>query len=273
MVSAALLAIVSCAFGYATAQQAALPPAALAYTPLSSPCPADLTLVRSMGGKQATLSNQELAYVAARQQKVLPGAWKSYLSAVEHSASAQHISLPCYLTTILSGHEKFPILGIAASGGGSRAAIFGGAVLNTLDARNTTSVASGVGGLLQAASYLAGLSGGSWLVTSLAQADFPTIPSLIFGLDSNPEEDAFGGWLSTIGLITISSNETVQDEFVEVLLEEVAGKRAAGFPVTFTDIWSRGLARHFTNGTTLANFFATNVTHGAGGTWSGVANL
>lgn len=273
MVSTTFLTVFSCALSYAVAQQAALPPAALAYTPLSSPCPANLTLVRSVGGEHAALSHQELAYVTERQHKVLPDAWKSYFSSVERSANAQHISLPRYLKTILRGHGHSPTLGIATSGGGMRAAIFGAAILSTLDARNTTSVASGTGGLLQAASYLAGLSGGSFLVTSLVQANFPTIPSLIFGLDPGPGENAFGGWLNEIGLVSVSSNATVQDDFIEVLLAEVAGKRAAGFPVTFTDVWSRALARHFTNGTTLANFFATNVTHGAGLTWSGVANL
>ncbi|EKM59981.1 uncharacterized protein PHACADRAFT_250811 [Phanerochaete carnosa HHB-10118-sp] len=273
MVPAALLAIISGALGYAVAQQAALSPAALAYTPLSSPCPANLTLVRSAGGRPATLSHQELTYVTGRQHKVLPDAWESYLSSVEHSAGVQHISLPRYLKTILGGHGQLPTLGIATSGGGMRAAIFGAAILDTLDARNTTSGALGTGGLLQAASYLAGLSGGSFLVTSLVQANFPTIPSLIFGPDSNPGGNTFGGWLSEIGLESVSSNTTIQDDFVEVLIAEVAGKRAAGFPVTFTDVWSRALARHFTNGTTLDNFFATNVTHGAGLTWSGIANL
>ncbi|GJE87443.1 lysophospholipase [Phanerochaete sordida] len=268
-----VVALALCAVGYASAQQIALP-AALAYTPLSAPCPANFTLVRS-AGKHATLSHQETAYISTRQKKVLPGAWSSYLSAVEHSARTQHIALPHYLTAILEGRAEFPTLGIATSGGGMRAALFGGTVLNTLDGRNSTSVSAGVGGLLQAASYLAGLSGGSFLVTSLVQANFPTIPSLIFGLDAGAGtgEDVFGGWLNELGLTSISTNATVQTEFIELLLEEIAGKHAAGFPITFTDVFSRSLARHFVNGTTLADFFSTNFTHGAGITWSGVANL
>lgn len=271
MISATLLAVVSCAVACAAAQQSALPPAAIAYTPQSAPCPA--TFVRSVDSKDGILSPRESAYITTRQEKVLPHAWGSYLSTVEQSARAHHLSLPKYLTDILKGHGRFPTLGIAASGGASRAAMFGGTVLSALDSRNTTSVAAGTGGLLQAASYLAGLSGGSWLVTSLVQADFPTIPTLIFGPEVNSSEDAFGGWLSQIGLSTVSTNTTVQEEFIESLIAEIAGKRAAGFPVTFTDVWARTLARHFTNGTTAANFLDTNLTHGAGETWSGIANL
>ena len=61
---------------------------------------------------------------------------------------------------------------IATSGGGYRAAMFGAGVMMGLDGRNQTSVSAGTGGLLQAIDHLSGLSGGSWLVTSLAQAKF-----------------------------------------------------------------------------------------------------
>lgn len=271
MVSAALAAAVLSAIACVAAQQPSLPPAALAYTPLSAPCPANFTLVRS-AGKHQTLSHQESAYVSKRQKHVLPEAWSSYLSAVERSAGAHKVFLPHYLTSILKGHSQFPTLGIATSGGGMRAALFGGTVLDTFDGRNTTAVATGTGGLLQAATYLSGLSGGSWLVSSLVQADFPTVPSLIFGVGPTGG-NAFGGWLNELGLSSISTNATVQTQFIELLLAEIAGKRAAGFPVTFADVWSRSLARHFVNGTTLADFFSTNLTHGAGETWSSVANL
>lgn len=147
-------------------------------------------------------------------------------------------------------------------------------MLNALDGRNKTSVQEGTGGLLQTASYLAGLSRGSWLLTSLVQADFPTLPSLIFGLDSIPgDADPFGGWLTQFGTLQVSSSTTAEDDFIGLLLSEIAGKRTAGFPVTIADAWTRALARHFANGTTAANFLDPNVTHGAGLTFSGVSTM
>ena len=141
--------------------------------------------------------------------------------------------------------------------------------MSSLDGRNATSVKTGTGGLLQAASYLAGLSGGSWLVGSLVQNDFPTFPELIFGSPASGSE----GWLTQIDLTQPSSDPQAELAFIETLVAEVAGKFLSGFPVTITDLWARALARHFVNGTTSANFFNPNITHGAGQTFSGLVNM
>ena len=42
---------------------------------------------------------------------------------------------------------------------------------------------------------------------------------------------------------------------------------------TVNDVWGRALARHFVNGTTAASYFDESGTHGAGITFSGLANL
>lgn len=48
--------------------------------------------------------------------------------------------------------------GIATSGGGLRASLYGAGTIAALDSRNETNI----GGLLQLAEYSSGLSGGSW---------------------------------------------------------------------------------------------------------------
>lgn len=48
--------------------------------------------------------------------------------------------------------------GIAISGGGLRASLYGAGVLSAIDNRNSSTA----GGLWQLASHLSGLSGGSW---------------------------------------------------------------------------------------------------------------
>ena len=163
-----------------------------------------------------------------------------------------------------------PNLGIAVAGGGYRAAIFGAGVLNALDGRNSTSINTGTGGLLQSATYISALSGSSWLLSSLLQANFPTFQELIFGSDSDNE---YAGWLSEFGLVTPSNNSAQNQQFVAGIIAEIKGKRDAGFPVTMGDVWARTLARHFVNGTTASNFFNSSSTHGAGPTFSGLETL
>ena len=266
-----LAALLCCNPLFAAAQTAA----AAAYAPQLAPCPAGFSLVREAGTNAASqsLNYGESQYLSGKQSAVLPSAWKSYLSAVESTADGS--DLPSYVSRILGGDYgwmAYPRLGIATSGGGYRAAAFGAGVLNALDGRNASAVAAGTGGLLQAATYLAGLSGGSWLVTSLAQSDFPTIPDLVFGTGT-ATTTGFGGWNAEFGLLEPSDNTTVDTAYVLDVIEEALGKHAEGFPVTMSDIWARALSRHFANGTDATNFFDTSVTHGAGITFSSVPNL
>ncbi|KZT29204.1 lysophospholipase [Neolentinus lepideus HHB14362 ss-1] len=226
--------------------------AASLYTPTSGPCPANFSLYRLTSPNQA-LSPDEASYVSSRNSAILPSAWASYL------ANVPGAPLPGYVTAV------HPALGVAVSGGGWRAAIFGAGALNALDGRNASAAAAGTGGLLQAATYLAGLSGGAWLVTSLVQADFPTIQELVYGVGQ------FGGWLPQYSLALPSGDLFVDVAYLAGLFADVQGKYGAGFPVTAADIWARILARHFLNGTSGENFFDTTVPHGAGLTLSGVA--
>ncbi|KAF7343260.1 Lysophospholipase [Mycena venus] len=223
-------------------------------------CPADFQLVR----RGQTISASEAQYVEQKREKVLPGAFKTYL----HSVKGTGVQLPKYVEQILESKTQLPTVGISTSGGGYRAAIFGAGVLNALDARNSSAVKKGTGGLLQAATHLAGLSGGSWLVTSLAQANFPTIQHLVFG-DGNPSD--FAGWIPSFDIWTESTDPAEQAIFVQEVLQEIAVK-AKHFPVSVGDAWGRALARHFTNGTTLATLFA-NTSHGAGILFSGFVKL
>lgn len=264
---AALLTILPWSGIFAMAQSVA----SQAYTPVAAPCPAGFNLVRMAGtpGSQS-LSPSEASYVRNRKANVLSQAWKAYLSNV----LSTNASLPDYVSSILSGNtSETPTLGIATSGGGYRAAIFGAGVLNALDGRNSSSSSAGIGGLLQAATYLSGLSGGSWLLTSLAQANFPMIQELVFGpavpIVSN---NSWGGWSADYSIATPSGNPVTDAEYSTDLVEELRGKYDAGFVVTFADYWGRALARHFTNGTFPSNFFDESYTHGAGILWSGVAN-
>ncbi|KAH7926953.1 FabD/lysophospholipase-like protein [Leucogyrophana mollusca] len=244
----------------------------LAYTPVTGACPAGFTLVRQAGtpGNQ-TLSPDEAAYISGRKSNVLPNAWKTYLANLQ----ATNATLPAYVSSILGGESngEYPNFGIACSGGGWRATMFGAGVLNFLDARNTSAATLGTGGLLQAAQYLSGLSGGANLVGSLAQADFPPIEILAFGDNSADPTNAWGGWLAQINQQDPYTNATMNDEYIQELIEEISGKYHAGFAVSYNDVTSRDNGRHFVNGTTADNFADNTLLHGAGYLWSAVANV
>jgi lysophospholipase len=245
-----------------------------AYTPIPASCPA--TLVRSASSGPSYLSPQEVEYISGRQS-VLPGAWSTYLANVNAHASAHDVHLPDYVQQLLGGKQVADgmTLGVAVSGGGYRAAITGGGILNALDARNSTSAQAGTGGLLQGASYISGLSGGSWLISGLTEANFPPIHDFMFGTSSDSsagESSNYGGILSQYGYIDASSNPIIAGQYISTVVTETSGKQAAGFPVTFTDVWARSVSRHWVNGTTSSNFFNTDVKHGAGQLWSNAVN-
>ncbi|KAI0362958.1 hypothetical protein BV20DRAFT_1117055, partial [Pilatotrama ljubarskyi] len=253
-------------------------PAARMYAPTLQPCGRGTKLVREVGHNPLTqtLAEEEARYISARRSFVLPDAWAVYLENVKRSAA---LPFPLYMDLILLGllgTHALPNVGIATSGGGLRAAFFGAGVLSALDGRNRTSVEEGMGGLLQATSYISGLSGGAWLVLSLSQADFPTLPDLIFGArfqEGATGNDRFGGWLTDIDILQPGPDADATAAFQDLLVQETVSKQAAGFPVTVTDAWGRSLARHFVNGTTADDFFNANLVElpglRTGHTWSG----
>ncbi|TDL15555.1 hypothetical protein BD410DRAFT_823041 [Rickenella mellea] len=288
--------VVICLAGLLSSQVSAqLPPAAIANTPITSRCAPNFTLVRDAGPNASqSLAPAEAAYISARTSSVLPSAWQAYLSNVQASSPSP---LPPYVSSILSGtltpnnpacpscatSPSLPRLGIASSGGGYRAAIFGAGILAALDGRNASCRAVGTGGLLQASTYHAGLSGGSWLVGSLSQANFPPIQDLIFGARGGIVEGSgmggpnkfYGGWNAQFDLFSPNNNTAADAAFIGTLLSEMAGKFAAGYPVTFNDLWSRALSRHFvngTNGTTLGSFLSGTSSHGAGVRFSDIVD-
>lgn len=53
--------------------------------------------------------------------------------------------------------------------------LVGGSILAAMDARNASAVAAKTGGVMQLATYVVGLSGGSWITGSWALAGFPTL--------------------------------------------------------------------------------------------------
>jgi lysophospholipase len=131
---------------------------------------------------------------------------------------------------LVNSSENLPTLGIAVSGGGFRAALYGAGTINALDGRNSTSTSAGTGGVLQMASYLTGLSGGSWFLGSYAIHDMPAIYDLVTGNATN------AGWILDRNLLLPDGVVSVVDNpaFYDALGHDVDQKEAAGFNTSIT---------------------------------------
>ena len=85
-----------------------------------------------------------------------------------------------YINKYAKNASALPNIAIAFSGGGYRACISGGGALQAFDSREINSTGAGhLGGLLQSSTYVAGLSGGGWLVGSIFVNNFTTITGLL----------------------------------------------------------------------------------------------
>ncbi|KAI9615005.1 hypothetical protein KEM48_005806 [Puccinia striiformis f. sp. tritici PST-130] len=176
----------------------------------------------SMPHRNQTLSQEEKAFLKGRRS-VTSSLWREFFTNGPGKATG-------YQSTALMNPNQndWPVLGTAHSGGGERATLYGAAVLHALDARTANSPIRGVYDL---ASYTTGLSGGSWLLVSMAAQEYPTVPILISKLQT-----------------------------------EIDVKQMAGFRTSMIDYWSIALGQHFLPPVTNDNFYSDSLTtpRGAG---------
>ncbi|GAA5828184.1 hypothetical protein JCM11251_002624 [Rhodosporidiobolus azoricus] len=227
------------------------------YAPVRVQCPSGDLVERTgtpTNGDQ-TLAQGEEQYLENRRQNVSPQLWQNYLQ--ENATGSTGYDAMQIV-------NQQPRLGLAVSGGGLRASLYGAGTISALDNRNSSTA----GGLLQLADYMSGLSGGSWAVTSLALNDLEEIYPMVTGEGSSRT----GGWmldrdiLAPGGLLSFSENT----DYYDALFEDVRAKANAGFPVSITDIWGRALTLHFLNGTNEDNFFSTEARHDSGTLFSSI---
>ncbi|KAJ3273950.1 Lysophospholipase 1, partial [Borealophlyctis nickersoniae] len=223
------------------------------YTPQYTTCPST-PLIRT--GVNDTVGDAEKAWVDGRTE-VVKGGLRAFLE----GAGVEGLNVDGVVNA-----GKVPKVAVAVSGGGLRAMLYGGSILSTFDSRTnttnttTTNTISPASGLLQLTTYLTGLSGGSWLLASLYTTDFPTISTArntVWNTDRNLILP-FGGSEDRGGLGQFVESVGEYKEFVD----DVVGKKDAGFNVSVTDLWSRLVSVHITN--------ASN--YGESQTWSSLAN-
>lgn len=148
-----------------------------------------------------------------------------------------------YINNLANNISALPNIGIAASGGGYRALMNGAGALAAFDNRTPNSMNTGqLGGLLQSATYISGLSGGSWLVGSIYTNNFTSVQAII---DSHSQLWDFSSSIlsgPSAGLPLLGTTEYYQQ-----LYDVVAGKKNAYYNISLTDYWGRGLSYQLVN--------------------------
>ncbi|RFU81470.1 lysophospholipase [Trichoderma arundinaceum] len=207
----------------------AAPDAPDGYTPARVSCPANRPTIRAATG----LSSNETDWLPLRTNNTV-AALKDVLS----RANISDIDTDRYIDNLTDVGTGLPRVAIAISGGGYRALMNGAGALAAFDNRSTNATEIGhLGGLLQSATYLSGLSGGSWLVGSLYVQNFTSVESIIFSTT---------GFLSTLWQFDESIIDGPSDlsitRYYRQLVDAVEGKQDAGFNTTITDYWGRALS-------------------------------
>jgi hypothetical protein len=202
----------------------ALPNAPDGYTPLGADCARNRPVIRSA----VTLSPDETTWLLKRRNHTVQS-MKDLLSRL----TITDFDAAAYIARYANNASAMPNIGIAVSGGGYRALMNGGGALQAFDSRTENATAQGhLGGLLQSSTYLAGLSGGGWLLGSIYINNFTTVTAL---RDSGTVW-AFDNTILEGPNRTSSQTEDAMDYWNNIY-DAVAGKKAAGFETSITDYW------------------------------------
>lgn len=212
----------------------ASPEAPNGYAPSVVDCPATRPSIRSADG----LSAAETSWLQKRRPKTVD-AMRELLVRF----NIPDFDAGQWVDKHRSNTSALPNIAIAFSGGGYRALLNGAGALAAFDQRTPGATEAGhLGGLLQASTYAAGLSGGGWMLGSIFANNFSAVQSIV---------DANHIWQFQNSLLrgppTGSGHSTVlstADYFTDIV-RDVKGKiesPAGEFNASLTDYYGRGLS-------------------------------
>ncbi|KAI8963677.1 lysophospholipase catalytic domain-containing protein [Daldinia sp. FL1419] len=207
------------------------------YAPAIVDCPRERPTIRRAG----SLSQSEQDWLRNRRSKTID----PMLEFLKR-ANLKDFDAANYVSSNKQNLSIVPNIGIAVSGGGYRALMNGAGFIAAADSRTPGSTdAGGIGGLLQSSTYLAGLSGGGWLVGSIFANNFSTVVQLRDGYEGSSlwqfSDSIFKGPKSR----GISIVNTV--EYWDDVKDQVDDKRNAGYDASITDYWGRALSYQLIN--------------------------
>ncbi|KAK3945407.1 lysophospholipase catalytic domain-containing protein [Diplogelasinospora grovesii] len=211
------------------------------YAPTTVPCSAGSG--RPTIRKASGLSRNETEWLATRRKSTV----EPMLDLLKR-ANISDFDVTTYINNAANNVSALPNIAIAVSGGGYRALLNGAGFVAAADCRTAgTTDKGGIGGLLQASTYLAGLSGGGWLVGSIYANNFSTVTDL---RDGSPGSNVWqfdnpiftGPKESGISIVNTAS-------YWYDIYDQVSHKSDAGFETTITDYWGRALSYQLINAT------------------------
>ncbi|KAM0456595.1 hypothetical protein ACHAO4_003625 [Trichoderma viride] len=193
------------------------------YAPSTVDCPSERPVIR-LGSH---LSPQEKEWLPRRRNETI-----APIRALLDRISIPGFNSDRYLSNVEKDPTALPNIGLAVSGGGYRALQNGAGAIAAWDARSTDANSTGkLGGLLQSATYISGLSGGGWLVGSIYTNNFSTVQGII---------DA-GAWKFDESILAGPKSVSLTSYYNEVF-DDVDAKDKAGFDRSITDYWGRFLS-------------------------------
>ncbi|KAJ6783049.1 hypothetical protein PWT90_01871 [Aphanocladium album] len=196
------------------------------YAPAEVTCPKTRPFIRD--SSSSVLSPEEKAWLPMRRQETI-----SHIKDFLKRAAIPNFDSDQYLKDVTSNSSALPNIGIAVSGGGYRAMLNGAGAIKAFDSRSAGSTDKGnLGGLLQSATYLSGLSGGGWLVGSIYTNNFTTVQAAV---------DSKEIWQFGQSILEGPKNIGIVDYYATII-DELDKKREAGFNRSITDIWGRMLS-------------------------------
>lgn len=204
------------------------------YAPALVPCPPSKPAVRAATG----LSPNETEWLKLRRKETI----EPMIDFMKR-ANIQGFDAEGYIRAASNNMSALPNIAIAASGGGYRALMNGGGFVAAADSRTAGSTGKGgIGGLLQSATYLAGLSGGGWMVGSVMLNNFSTIEALRDNGKTYQFSSSIFRGPKESGVSVFNTASYWND-----IIDQVSGKRDAGFNTSLTDFWGRALSYQLIN--------------------------
>lgn len=207
------------------------------YAPATVDCPDEKPTIRSAGN----LSTSEREWLEIRRPKTIDPMVRFF-----ENSGLTDFDAAGFVNDNAQNFSVVPNIGIAVSGGGYRALMNGAGFLAAADSRTPGSTdAGGIGNLLQATTYLAGLSGGGWLVGSMFANNFSSVVQLRDGYENSAlwqfSNSIFEG-PETSGLSILN-----MAEYWDNVYDQIVDKRDAGYEISITDTWGRALSYQLIN--------------------------
>ncbi|KAJ3478131.1 hypothetical protein NLG97_g8660 [Lecanicillium saksenae] len=201
------------------------------YAPGKVACPRVRPAIRD--SSKSVMSPQEHEWVGRRREEVI-----APLHDLLKRVNIPGFDSDGYFSSMNGSSDSMPVIGMAFSGGGYRAMLNGAGAIAAFDSRSPGSTTKGnIGGLLQSTVYIAGLSGGGWLVGSIYANNFTTVQAA-----------ASSGTIwqfSNYSLFRGSKSFRTTISYWSTLISRASSKWKAGFDGSITDLWGEALSYQF----------------------------